>query len=135
MIIPIKRKIKRKIKRRRLPCRTRLIKLLFFIVNHQTGIKIFHTLRADAVGKGSIRIFSDVSFNLFPVPAIIANLFTGGTNGQQSAQSFNLGKGCLKFFEGLLQFLDENFSFLFSLLALSYIIADTKNLGDVAVLI
>lgn len=46
----------------------------------------------------------------------------------------HFGKDLLTFFESLLQLLDDNFSFLFSLLAVSNIIANTKNPLDVPVL-
>src|SRR5438309_3885670 len=54
---------------------------------------------------------ADVLFDLRPIPVVVANLFTGSTNRQQSSQGFNVS-------EGISQLLDKPLALLFQLLLL-----------------
>ena len=74
------------------------------------------------MGKLSFRMGADVLFDLRPIPAVVANLFTGSTNRQQSSQGFNVG-------EGISQLLNESLALLFQLLLHGDIHRDAKEPG------
>jgi hypothetical protein len=51
----------------------------------------------NTMGKSRLAVFLDVNLNLFPVAAVIANLFAVGANWQQPAQGLDFLQGCLQF--------------------------------------
>ena len=78
--------MKTQINRRRPQCKLRRVRRLNFIVNHQPRVKHFYTFLAKAMSKGIIRMFSDVKFDLLPVPGIIENLFARGFIGYRAGR-------------------------------------------------
>src|ERR1051326_3715416 len=57
------------------------------------GIQLAYALRADAVAEIGLRVAADVRFQLMPVSLVVANLFAGRADGQQSAELLHLGQG------------------------------------------
>lgn len=55
-------------------------------------------------------VVSDVGFDLTPVPLVVPDFLAVGANGQESAQKFDLLKGCLQFFDEELFFVFQFFS-------------------------
>src|SRR5437660_4122462 len=75
-------------------------------------IQLLHAFRANPMGKLGVGMVTDIRFNLLPRSAVVADLFAGTTNRQQSSQSFNMG-------EGISQLLDESLALRFQLLLFS----------------
>src|SRR5436309_14393642 len=71
------------------------------------------------MGKLRLRMGADILFNLLPRSAVVARLFAGSTNRQQSSQSFNMG-------EGISQLLNESLALLFQ----SFLLGDIQRNAD-----
>src|SRR2546426_1246485 len=77
----------------------------------QFRIQLLPAFRANSMGKLRFRMGADVLFDLRPRSVVVANLFAGSTNRQQTSQSFNMG-------EGISQLLNESVALLFQSLLL-----------------
>src|SRR5437899_13081251 len=75
------------------------------------------------MGKLGVAMVTDILFNLLPISVVVANLFTGSTNKQQPAQSFNMG-------EGISQIRNESLALLFQSLMLLDIQRNTDTSCD-----
>src|SRR5712692_9836796 len=54
-------------------------------------IQLLRAFGANPMGKLGVGMVADILFNLLPISVVVANLFTGSTNRQQSSQGFNVG--------------------------------------------
>ncbi len=53
-------------------------------------IELFDTFRADSMSELRLRMIAYIRFDLIPVAFIVPYFFAGGTDGQHSAQCFDL---------------------------------------------
>src|SRR5216684_4670439 len=59
-------------------------------------VQLLGALRTEPVGELRVRVGADVSFQLIPVPVIIADLLARRTDGQQAAQGLDVGQSVLQ---------------------------------------
>ena len=66
------------------------------VIIHKLRIELSRTIRADAVGELGLGMLHDVALYGLPIAFVIAYLFAGGANRQQSTQGPHLVKGIPK---------------------------------------
>ena len=53
-------------------------------------VKFFGTIRADTVADVGLGVFVNIDVDLLPIPAVVADFFTEGAQGQDAPQGADL---------------------------------------------